>query len=33
MGAVTRLPIVGVIGSGSEEHLDRAATLGHWLAM
>jgi uncharacterized protein (TIGR00725 family) len=32
MAAVARLPIVGVIGSGSEEHEDRAAALGSWLA-
>ena len=27
-----RLPIVGVIGSGSDAHHDRAAALGSWLA-
>src|ERR1700732_63573 len=32
MPAVTRLPIVAVIGSGSDEHQDRAAALGSWLA-
>jgi predicted Rossmann-fold nucleotide-binding protein len=29
---VTRLPIVGVNGSGSDEHRERAAVLGCWLA-
>jgi uncharacterized protein (TIGR00725 family) len=32
MAPVTRLPIVGVIGSGSNEYLKRAAMLGRWLA-
>ncbi len=32
MAAVTRLPIVGVIGSGSGAHEDRPALLGSWLA-
>jgi len=32
MAKVTSLPIVGVIGSGSDEHQDRAAALGGWLA-
>ncbi len=32
MTSAVRLPIVGVIGSGSEEHQDRAAALGGWLA-
>jgi uncharacterized protein (TIGR00725 family) len=32
MTPVTRLPIVGVIGSGSDEYQDRAAALGAWLA-
>ncbi len=27
-----RLPIVGVMGSGSDPHLERAAPLGRWLA-
>jgi len=30
--ATTRLPIFGVIGSGSGDHADRAAALGSWLA-
>ena len=30
--AVTRLPVVGVLGSGSVAHEERAATLGRWLA-
>ena len=29
---VTRLPVVGVLGSGSVAHEERAATLGRWLA-
>jgi uncharacterized protein (TIGR00725 family) len=32
MAAAKRLPIVAVIGSGSEEHRDRTARLGRWLA-
>jgi len=32
MPAVTRLPIVGVIASGSQAHEDLAAPLGCWLA-
>jgi uncharacterized protein (TIGR00725 family) len=32
MAMVTRLPIVGVIGSGSDEHQERAFALGSWLA-
>jgi uncharacterized protein (TIGR00725 family) len=32
MAAALRLPIVGVIGSGSEEHQERATALGGWLA-
>ena len=32
MAAATRLPIVGVIGSAADEHQDRAAELGCWLA-
>ncbi len=32
MASAVRLPIVGVIGSGSEEHSERAALLGGWLA-
>lgn len=32
MTVVTRLPIVGMIGSGSEAHEERAAALGSWLA-
>jgi len=32
MLSVTRLSIVGVIGSGSEAHEDLAAPLGSWLA-
>jgi uncharacterized protein (TIGR00725 family) len=32
MAIVTRLPIVGVIGSGSDEHQGRTAALGAWLA-
>jgi uncharacterized protein (TIGR00725 family) len=32
MPAVTRLPIVGVIGSGTALHEERAAALGSWLA-
>jgi uncharacterized protein (TIGR00725 family) len=31
-GIKTRLPIVGVMGSGSSAHKDRAAALGEWLA-
>ena len=27
-----RLPIVGVLGSGTEPHSERAATIGEWLA-
>jgi len=30
--AVTRLPVVGILGSGSVAHQERAATLGRWLA-
>ncbi len=30
--ALNRGPIVGVMGSGSEGHIDRAAPLGRWLA-
>jgi len=33
MVSITRLPIVGVIGSGSDEHQERAAALGSWLAI
>jgi len=29
---VTRLPVVGVLGSGSVAHEERARTLGRWLA-
>jgi len=29
---VTRLPIVGVMGSGTRPHLERASALGRWLA-
>jgi uncharacterized protein (TIGR00725 family) len=29
---MTRLPIVGVIGSGSERHTERAEAIGAWLA-
>lgn len=32
MAAVARLPIVGVIGSGSDYHEDLAVPLGRWLA-
>jgi uncharacterized protein (TIGR00725 family) len=32
MTSAIRLPIVGVIGSGSDAHQDRAAALGGWLA-
>ena len=32
MDGVERLPVVGVMGSGSEAHEDRTAPLGHWLA-
>jgi uncharacterized protein (TIGR00725 family) len=32
MASVTRLPIVGVVGSHSDAHQDRAAALGCWLA-
>jgi uncharacterized protein (TIGR00725 family) len=32
MALVTRLPIVGVIGSHADAHQDRAAALGRWLA-
>src|SRR5262245_26116144 len=32
MGGVFRLPIVGVIGSGTDAHQVRAAELGSWLA-
>jgi uncharacterized protein (TIGR00725 family) len=32
MATATRLPIVAVIGSGSDAHEDRAAALGSWLA-
>jgi len=32
MPTVTRLPVVGVIGSGSQVHEDLAAPLGSWLA-
>jgi uncharacterized protein (TIGR00725 family) len=32
MALPTRLPIVGLLGSGSEPHEDRAAPLGCWLA-
>ncbi len=28
----TRLPIVGVIGSGKEPHVERASVIGRWLA-
>jgi len=31
-GVHCRLPIVGVLGSGTEPHSDRATTLGLWLA-
>ena len=27
-----RLPVIGVLGSGSEEHVDKAEALGRWLA-
>ena len=30
---ITRLPIVGVMGSGSQPHRERASLLGHWLAL
>ena len=30
--AVTRLPVVGVLGSGSVAHQERARALGRWLA-
>jgi uncharacterized protein (TIGR00725 family) len=30
--AVSRLPVVGVLGSGSNAHDPRARPLGHWLA-
>jgi uncharacterized protein (TIGR00725 family) len=33
MAAVSRLPIVGVIGSGSESYMERTTALGSWLAM
>ena len=29
---MTRLPIVGVMGSGNRPHLERASALGRWLA-
>ena len=29
---MTRLPIVGVMGSGTRPHLERASALGRWLA-
>jgi uncharacterized protein (TIGR00725 family) len=32
MSAITRLPIVGVMGSGVEPHHDKAVPLGRWLA-
>lgn len=32
MTVIAQLPIVAVIGSGSEAHEDRAAPLGRWLA-
>jgi uncharacterized protein (TIGR00725 family) len=32
MTSAIRLPIVGVLGSGSDEHQERAAELGCWLA-
>ncbi len=32
MNSVNRLPIVGVIGSGKQEHRERAVPLGSWLA-
>lgn len=32
MARVTRLPIVGVIGSGTAEHEARASLLASWLA-
>src|SRR5262249_16026303 len=32
MGGIFRLPIVGVIGSGTDAHQVRAAELGSWLA-
>jgi uncharacterized protein (TIGR00725 family) len=32
MTALVRLPIVGVLGSGVQAHLDRARPLGAWLA-
>jgi uncharacterized protein (TIGR00725 family) len=32
MGQLLRLPIVGIIGSGEHEHLDRSAAIGRWLA-
>ncbi len=32
MASVPRLPIVGVIGSGSDDFEDRAAAVGAWLA-
>jgi uncharacterized protein (TIGR00725 family) len=30
--SVERLPVVGVLGSGSDEHRERAQALGRWLA-
>ena len=30
--SVERLPVVGVLGSGSVEHSERARALGRWLA-
>jgi uncharacterized protein (TIGR00725 family) len=32
MPAVSRLPVVGVIGSSSDPCLERAGAVGHWLA-
>ena len=32
MPQIRRLPIVGVMGSGSQDHADRAVPIGEWLA-